>query len=111
MNCASIDYRPDPWTKSQAIAQGAVTLLSVIDWGQSLDIADNPDQYREINPALGDHPDRGRVNLYFACSILIKAVVTWLLPSKWRKYWLGGNIAASGYLVEHNQSIGLEVKF
>jgi len=111
VNCASIDYRPDPWTREQAIAQGAVTLLQVIDWGQTLDVSENPDKYREINPVLGDHPDRGRVNIYFACSILIKAAITWLLPTKWRKYWLAGNIAASGYLVKHNYNAGIEINF
>lgn len=109
--CASFDLRPDPWTRDQKIMQGTASLLNIIDWGQTLDIVDKPDQYYETNPYLGDHPSRGKVNRYFACSMAAKILTTHLLPSNLRKYWLGSNIMVSGYYVNNNYHIGLRVNF
>ena len=108
-SCAT--FKPDTWTQDQIIMQGIVSGLNIIDWGQTLDISERPDEYREINPILGEHPDRGEVNRYFACSIALKILITHLLPSKYRDYWLGGNIAISWYLVDHNHRVGLRVNF
>ncbi|MBW2178751.1 MAG: hypothetical protein JRG81_00015 [Deltaproteobacteria bacterium] len=108
-SCAT--FNPDPWTKDQIIMQGVLSSLNIVDWGQTLDIADRPDEYREINPILGDHPDRGDVNIYFASTMILKVLVTHLLPTEYREYWLGGNIALSGYFVHHNHRIGLRVNF
>ena len=109
--CATFDEynRPDPWTKDQILLQGVSTTLNIIDWGQTLDIADNHDKYYEINPIIGKHPSRGRVNTYFTLATLIKIGITHILPSKWRKWWLGANIMISGYLVNHNYQIGLRM--
>ena len=107
--CAT--YKPDPWTRDQILLQGVATTLNIIDWGQTLDIVDKPDQYCETNKYLGKHPSRRKVNKYFACSTGFQILVTHLMPSSWRKYWLGGNIMVSGYYVNHNYHIGLRVNF
>jgi len=101
----------DPWTKEQVLLQGTSLSLNVIDWGQTLDIVDRPDEYYETNPILGKYPDRGEVNRYFACSMALKVLITHLLPSEYRKYWLGGNILVSGYYVQNNYRIGLRVNY
>ena len=104
-------YQPDPWTKDQMLLQGTSLTLNIIDWGQTLDIVDKPGEYYETNPILGDHPSRAEVNRYFAASMLSKILITHLLPSDWRKYWLGLNIGVSGYYVHNNYRIGLRVSF
>jgi len=101
----------DPWTKNQVLLQGATSTLNVIDWGQTLDIADRPDKYYETNPILGEHPSRAEVNKYFACLMGTQILITHLLPSKYRKYWLSLNIAVSGYYVHNNYRIGLRVNY
>ena len=42
--------------------------LHLIDWGQTLQVADNPQLYSEINPIIGSKPTRERVNQYFLIS-------------------------------------------
>ncbi len=111
-SCATLqNYKPDPWTTDQILLQTASTTLGIIDWGTTLDIASNPDEYWEINPVLGKHPSRGEVNRYFAASVLSKILITHLLPSKYRKWWLGLNIGISGYMVKNNYKIGLKMDF
>ena len=101
----------DPWTKEQVMLQGVSTTLAVMDWGQTLDIVDKPDQFYEVNPIIGKHPSRHRVNTYFALTSLAKIAITHILPSEQRKWWLGLNIAISGYFVKGNYRGGLRVNF
>jgi len=75
----------DPWTKEQVLLQGVMSSLNIIDWGQTLDIADKPNEYYETNPILGKHPDRGEVNRYFASTMMLKVLITHLLPFEYRK--------------------------
>ena len=107
--CAT--FKLDPWTKNQMLLQGTSLTLNVIDWGQTLDIAGNPDEYYETNPILGEHPSRAEVNRYFACFMGAQVLITHLLPSEYRKWWLGCNIMVSGYYVQNNYRIGLRVNF
>ena len=99
------------WTKEQVLLQGVASTLKIIDWGQTLDIADKPDRYEETNPILGKHPSRAEVNRYFGYSVGTQLLITHLLPSEWRKFWLGGWIGVSGYYVNHNYGVGLRVNF
>ena len=109
-------YKPTPLTKGQIVGEVAWQAIHVIDWGQTLRIADNPDQYHEKNPILGRHPSRGRVNTYMLAGAILHPVVTWLLPEEAEVFgfefnprwvWLGGTIATSGICVVNNHSIGL----
>ena len=118
VGCAG--YKPAPLTKGQIVGEVAWQVIHVVDWGQTLDIAANPDRYHEINPIIGRHPSRGRVNLYMGASAILHPVVTWLLPEKAEVFgfefnprwvWLGGTIATSGACVINNNSIGLRFGF
>ena len=104
-------YKPDPWTKNQVILQGVATGLKIIDFGQTLDIAKNPDEYYEINPIIGKHPSTSRVKKYFYASLITQPIITYLLPTDYREAWLGANIVISFYLVERNYGVGLRVNF
>jgi len=101
----------DPWTNEQKILQGTSLALRVADWGTTLDIADKPDKYREVNPILGDHPSKGRVNTFFASSIILNYLIADNLPGKYRNKWLWFNVAVSAICVGNNYGIGLRMKF
>ena len=101
----------DPWTKEQIALQSAATAFTVVDWGQTLDIAKKPNEYIETNPVLGKHPSEGRVNTYFAIATLGQIAIAHILPDKWRKRWLGANIMVEGYFVQGNYKLGLRVNF
>ena len=107
---AGCAYTPDPWTKDHMLLQGVASTLKVADWGQTLDIVDKP-EYWESNPILGKYPSRAEVNRYFAYSVGLQLLITHLLPSKYRNYWLCGNIMISGYYVQNNYRIGLRINF
>ncbi len=110
-SCAHFDYTPDPWTKDEVTMQSLAIGLNVMDWGQTLDISDKPDEYYETNFILGEHPSRSEVNMYFASLIVSELLITHLLPTKYRKYWLGLNVGVAGSMVKNNYHVGLKVNF
>jgi len=86
----------------------ASTAANVVDWGQTRTIAYNPDQWRERNPFLGDHPSVGRVNNYFIARLILAPVLAHYLP-EYRtailSVWLAIGVGYSG----HNYNIGIRM--
>ena len=109
IGCAG--YKPTPLTTNQVLGEVAWQAIHIVDWGQTLSIADNPDEYKEYNPLIGKHPSRGRVNIVMLAGAVVHPLVTYAIPSEYRAYWLGGTIAASGLCVISNNSIGLKMNF
>jgi hypothetical protein len=81
-------------------------VLILMDWSQTLDIAENPNYY-ETNPVLGRDPDRGEVNLYFVSMLLLNN-------------WIGEQLGDGWYIVvsmnqavyvTHNFKLGVTLSF
>lgn len=104
-------YAADPWSRQDIGLEVGYQLLHVIDWGQTRQIAKQPDKYYEMNPILGEHPSVGRVDAYMALSGLLHVGVTHFLPKEYRPWFQGITIVIKGGLVAHNFSIGLGVSF
>jgi hypothetical protein len=59
----AISLAADPWSRQDIALEGAYIVLHVVDWGQTRDIASQPDKYHEsFNPFLGEHPSREKVD-------------------------------------------------
>lgn len=110
----------DTWTQGDIAVEVLWQALHLVDWGHTRYIADNPDEYYEINPILGNHPDKSQVDIYMAASAFLHPLVTGLLPRKARilglelrprTIWQCISIGLSGGLVIHNFSIGIQMKF
>jgi hypothetical protein len=101
----------DAWSKQDVAMEAGYAALHIIDWGQSLNVAAHPDQYHEINPIMGEHPSRGRVNLYMASSLLAHIGITHVLPAKCRPYFQGITIGIKAGVVANNLSVGLRLGF
>lgn len=104
-------WAADPWSEADIAREAAWIVSHTIDWGQTLDIAANPDRFYETNPILGDHPDRGDVNRYFIVTTAAHIAITHLLPEGWRPAWQYVTFGISAGLVWHNYRIGLRLNF
>ena len=116
MTCLMVSLQAhafDEWTKVEIGMEAVYIAANIIDWGQTLDIADNPDRYREeVNCAmLGDHPSRGRVNKVFAAGLILQPLIAHVLPHDLRKLWILSGIALEVSCIHGNQSIGLRMGF
>jgi len=79
-----------------------------------VDITAHPDKRAEINPVLGKHPSREKVNIYMGVGALAHMGVSHLLVTVWPKavpYWeyvtIGGTLACD----VNNLSLGLRVRW
>lgn len=101
----------DPWSKADKAREAVYLAMHVLDWGQTLDIAKNPDLHGEGNSILGEHPSVKRVNRYFVATALLQVGVTHALPARWRPafqyFWIG---VEAGF-VAHNYRAGVRVNF
>lgn len=98
------------WSKKDTAYQLTYTALHIIDWGQTRNIVNNG-RYYDNNPVLGKHPSMGEVNTYFILTLLGYTTISYILPSKYRRYWQVGTIVIQSGVVGHNFNIGLKVDF
>jgi hypothetical protein len=85
--------------------------LHTIDWGQTLHISDNPNEFRETNFLLGEHPSRGNVTEYFIATGIGHILITHILPTEWRKYWQWSTIALEIGCTANNYKLGISATF
>jgi hypothetical protein len=101
----------DKWSKRDYALQATWTVLHVVDWGQTLDIAKNSDRFHELNLFIGRHPSVGRVNLLMGLGAVINPTIVHVLPSKWRPYFQGLYLGMTTGCVVNNYNVGLRVNF
>jgi hypothetical protein len=82
-------------------------ILHYIDYKQTIEIANNPQDYRERNPILGNHPSEGKVNTYFAITSALHLITWYLLPDKYRTWFEIITITGTSACVINNYSIGV----
>jgi len=85
--------------------------LLITDWAQTRYIAENPDEYHEINPILGEHPSRSRVDNYFAASWLFNQIVVRELGDKNRRTYQSLVIGFELVMVHNNIGLGIKCSF
>ena len=98
------------WTAEEKWTGAAVLTLSVIDWAQTRHIARNPHQWRELNPLLPSSPSVGRVNTYFAMSIVAGAAAAHFMP-RWRLPLLRTMAVYQFTVTARNASLGIRMDF
>lgn len=98
------------WTTEDRMAGVTALTFTVIDWGQTRYIAEHQ-QFYEINPILGMHPSMAKVNTYFAGALIGGTILTFALPEKDRKWFLGGVTVLELGVTAHNANIGIRVNF
>jgi len=88
--------------KQDLIFEGAYQACHWIDWHQTRNL--NYDGgYYELNPILGKYPTNSEVDRYFIITGAGHALITRLLPPKYRKYWLSLTITIEGFVVIRNE--------
>ena len=111
------------WTGVEIGKEIAWEAIHLLDWGTTLDIADRPDEYREVGLArvfIGEHPSRGKVNIYMGIAAILHPIATHLLPRRavtfgceWnpRAWFQNLTIIGSGACVANNFGVGLRLAF
>jgi hypothetical protein len=100
----------DPWTKQDTYWQLGVLVTQIIDWGQTREIATNPNYY-ETNKILGEHPTLQEVDRYFIACIAGNYLISKALPNNWRRKWQIGSMLFQTYYINNNYELGIKTNF
>lgn len=119
-SAANAEENRRKWARTDTVAEVVSLLPYVIDWGQTLHIANHEREYfadgswencEETNPILGRKPSRGRVNIYFATSIAGHFLISRLLPNPYRRIWQAVTFGYEVGMVVKNDAIGIRIEF
>ena len=111
LSLASTSRAADKWTPTDISMEAASVALTVIDWGQTLDISNQPGRIKETNCILGNRPRRGEINAYFPAVMLIHGVVSHYLPKPYRNIWQAVTIGVELAATSINYQAGLRIGF
>jgi len=99
------------WTGGDTASETTYLVLHTIDWGQTLYVVEHPDDYRETNGFLGNHPSRGKVNTWFIITGLLHVgAANWLSPT-YRDAFQYITIGYQANNVSRNYSIDIKMEF
>lgn len=99
----------DPWTKEDTARHVGYTVLHVIDWRQTKEIAGDPEHY-ELNFVLGKYPTQKEVDVWFIGTWIGMTGAAYLLPKEWRKalHYCGISVEAACVGLNYSMSLNGE---
>lgn len=100
----------DKLSESDLMATGALLATYYVDYRQTMDIKRHPGMY-ETNLILGKHPSDDKVKHYFLAASILSVGAVYVLPSEYRKVFLGSAITLQLVVIGRNKHIGLHTKF
>lgn len=98
------------WTASEKAWAAAWLATRAADWSQTRYIARHPEQFRETNQFLPDHPSLGEVNRHFIVSTALMFAAAHYLPQYRTRLLQVYVVVGAGYVV-HNIGIGVRFQF
>jgi len=101
------------WSSTDTSIEAAWQTINIIDWGQTLDIADKcrNSPIHERNPLLRRCPSFSDVNKHFVLGSLLHYGVSYSLPGKYRAAFQWVTIGYSVHIIDSNVQLGLDMKF
>lgn len=99
------------WTETDTAYQVAYTALLAMDCAQTRWGASHPSQFEEINPILGKHPSKGKINNVCVATGIGHFGISYVLPIGARRLWQSGGIIIEAFAVGNNKSVGVKMQF
>jgi hypothetical protein len=100
-----------PLSPYDVIGQVGVQVMLLRDYKQTEQIVEDSYDWHETNPLLGPHPSQHAINRYFVGYSIASGIATWAMPSRFRPWWQGGQIAVEIVVTQRNRSIGIKGAF
>ena len=111
----------EKWDTKDTILQGVFIAESLVDLGQTLDIAKRPNEYYEkLNFLLPKHPTTGQVVVVMSGLMVVHTLISMALPPKYevfgfdvhhRLLWQSISIVSEGGNILNNAQLGLTINF
>lgn len=102
--------KANEWIKEDTVLQATYSALHIVDWSQTLEIkARKNEGHGESNLILGRYPSRGKINRYFAGTLIGHYLVAMWLDKPYRNIWQSAWINIEWYYVNHNKRRGISI--
>lgn len=125
----------DEWNDTDTSLQVAYSVVHLVDWSQTLQIAEYADNYErceknnfgryrnstdcgsyqkdivESNLVLGKRPSKSSVNKYFAGTLIGHYLISRWLKKPYRNIWQSVTIGLELGYIHHNIKNGFKVRF
>lgn len=123
LSFTNMSHAADKWDKEEITVATIFTVATVIDWGQTRDMAksnwiyhiDHENHtiiyYEEINPILGKKPSLHEIDTYFTLATISTLTISHYLPKDWRKKFLSIMSFIEFHTIHNNHNIGLKINF
>jgi len=98
------------WSKGDKIREATWLVLHAVDYKQTQYAMERPDEFKELNPLLGDHPSEGRLNTFAIVGGLFHILVTDYFEEN-RTLWQNITIGLKIVCVANNYYVGAKIKF
>lgn len=101
----------DPWTKAEKAKETAWLALHAVDHKQTQYAMDRPNEYKELNPILGKHPSKGRINTFMLTTAIGHFLITNYIPKEHRAFWQNFTLGTKAAVVGWNFHVGARIEF
>lgn len=98
------------WTKAEITKETAWLVLHTVDYSQTRYAMDRPDEFKELNPLLGDHPSKGRLNTFALLGAILHPVGTHYLE-EYRAVWQNITLGMKVVVIGNNFYVGAKIRF
>ena len=115
------------WSTADTVRESTYLVLLATDWAQTrsfmrigntcrarlpnMDKSQTCSGYDEMNPFLGAHPHKDRVDITIIATAIAHVYVASILPANYRKAFQYVSIGVEAGAVFHNYSIGIKARF
>lgn len=107
LGCATTDK----WTKAEKTKEVAWLILHAVDYSQTRYAMDRPDEFKEANPLLGDHPSEGRLNLFALITGIGHVWLTDYVGKEYRSLFQNITLGFKTGTVVNNFYVGAKIEF
>lgn len=106
-------FAGDDWSEDDTAREIIWQTINVVDWGQTLDIADKcrTMNIHERNPLLRRCPTFSEVNKHFIAGALLHFGASYVVPVKYRPGFQWMTIGFGVNVVGNNVHLGLRMQF
>ena len=101
----------DDWTSTDTAWQMSYTALLAMDCAQTRYGASHPEKFEEVNPLLGKHPSKGRINNICIATGFGHFGISYVLPKGARRLWHFGTVSVELFTVANNKMAGVKMEF
>jgi hypothetical protein len=100
-----------PWTGADIAREAGYQAALTVDCAQTRYGQSRPDQFREGNPLLPEHPSKGRINFTCAATGFGHWAISNWLASRARYAWQGITIGVELWAIDFNRMAGVKLEF